>query len=170
MNHLVFRPMTEADWPAVEMIYRAGIATGHATFESAPPASWEAFAAGKRLDLSLVTTDESGRVQGWVAASPVSVRHAYRGVVEHSIYIHPEAAGRGIARALLEAFIALADSSGIWTIQSSIFTENIASIRLHERAGFRVIGRRESIARMTYGPHVGQWRDTILLERRSLFE
>ena len=162
--------MTEADWPAVEMIYRAGIATGHATFESAPPASWEAFTAGKRLDLSLVTTDESGRVQGWVAASPVSVRHAYRGVVEHSIYIHPEAAGRGIRRALLEAFIALADSSGIWTIQSSIFPENIASIRLHERAGFRMIGRRESIARMTYGPHVGQWRDTILLERRSLFE
>lgn len=163
----VFRLMTEADWSAVEMIYMAGIATGHATFESTPPNSWEAFATNKRLDLSLVAIDESGRVQGWVAASPVSERYAYRGVVEHSIYIHPDLAGQGVGRALLNAFIDLADCSGVWTIQSSIFPENIASIRLHEQVGFRVIGRRESIALMTYGSHAGQWRDTILLERRS---
>lgn len=89
------------------------------------------------------------------------------GVVEHSIYIHPDAAGQGVGSRLLAAFLAVADHAGIWTVQSSIFPENTASLRLHERAGFRTVGRRERIARMDYGPHAGRWRDTILVERRT---
>lgn len=94
----------------------------------------------------------------------------YAGVVEHSIYIHPDAAGRGVGSRLLAAFLDLTDQRGMWTVQSSIFPENTASLRLHERAGFRAVGRRERIARMTYGPHAGQWRDTILVERRTAGE
>lgn len=162
------RPMTAADWPAVETIYRAGIETGNATFESEPP-SWENFDAGK-LDVGrLVAVDENAReaVVGWVAASPVSAREVYRGVVEHSVYVSPSVAGQGMGRLLLDAFIAAAENAGIWTIQSSIFPENAASLALHDRAGFRRIGTRERIALMTYGPWAGQWRDTILIERRS---
>ena len=161
--------MVESDWPDVEGIYRAGIATGHATFETAPPGTWVDFAAGKRLDLSFVAISSSGEVLGWVAASPVSSRAVYAGVVEHSIYIQPTAAGRGIGSRLLAAFLVAADQTGVWTIQSSIFPENLSSLRLHERAGFRTVGRRERIARMSYGPLSDQWRDTILLERRSPF-
>ena len=168
MEEFQFRPMVESDWPDVEGIYRAGIATGHATFETAPPGTWVDFAAGKRLDLSFVGTNLSGEVLGWVAASPVSSRAVYAGVVEHSIYVHPDASGRGIATRLLASFIEAAGQVGIWTIQSSIFPDNTSSLRLHERAGFRLVGRRERIARMTYGPQAGQWRDTILVERRAV--
>ena len=87
-----------------------------------------------------------------------------------NIYIHPDAAGHGVGRRLLAAFLDLTDQRGIWTVQSSIFPENTASLRLHERAGFRAVGRRERIARMAYGPHAGQWRDTILVERRTAGE
>lgn len=167
MEQLQFRPMVEADWPEVESIYRAGIATGHATFETAPPASWAAFTGGKRPELSLVAVGSNGRVVGWVAASPVSTRAAYAGVVEHSIYIHPDAARRGVGSKLLAAFLDLANKAGVWTIQSSIFPENDASLRLHEQAGFRVVGRRERIAHMDFGPLKGQWRDTVVLEWRK---
>lgn len=170
MEPLRFRAMAEPDWPVVESIYRAGIATGHATFETAPPATWAAFTASKRPELSLVAVNSTGQVLGWAAASPVSARAAYAGVIEHSIYIHPDAAGHGVGRRLLAAFLDLTDQHGIWTVQSSIFPENTASLRLHERAGFRAVGRRERIARMTYGPHAGQWRDTILVERRTAGE
>lgn len=167
MIELEFRSMAPKDWAAVEEIYREGIATGQATFEPAPPASWADFDAGRREDLRLVALDRSGDVLGWAAASPVSTRSVYRGVVEHSIYIHPEASGHRVGTRLLAAFIDLADSAGVWTIQSSIFPENTASLRLHESAGFRVVGRRERIAEMTYGPHGGSWRDTVLIERRA---
>ncbi|OYO01075.1 N-acetyltransferase [Enemella evansiae] len=159
--------MTPADWPAVEAIYRAGIATGHATFEAEPPPDWEAFAAGKRPDLMIVAVDADDRVLGWAAAGPVSARAVYRGVVEHSVYVAPPAAGRGVGSWLLGDFLALADRSGVWTVQSSIFAENAASLSLHQRAGFRVVGRRERIGMMAYGPLAGCWRDTVLVERRS---
>jgi len=166
MEPLRFRQMAESNWAEVENIYRAGIATGHATFETAPPATWAAFTAGKHPELSLVAVDSTGRVLGWAAASRVSARAAYAGVVEHSIYIHPDAASQGVGRRLLAAFLDLTDQHGIWTVLSSIFPENIASLRVHEQAGFRVVGYREKIAQMPYGPMVGQWRDTVLLERR----
>lgn len=160
------RPFSSEDWPAVEAIYREGIVSGDATFEAEPP-SWEDFDAGRLADLRLAAVDESGTVLAWAAASPVSSRPVYRGVIEHSVYVAGSARGHGVGRQLLEAFVRDADAGGYWMIQSSIFPENTASLTLHERAGFRMVGRRERIAQMTYGPHAGRWRDTILVERRS---
>ncbi|MGW0748628.1 N-acetyltransferase family protein [Streptomyces sp. NPDC002587] len=143
-------------------IYRAGIDEGNATFETQAP-EWAVFDTAKLPGHRFVAVDDDGRVLGWVAASPVSDRCAYAGVVEHSVYVHPDARGRGVARALLDALIASTEAAGIWTIQSGIFPENAASLAVHARAGFRVIGTRERIGR-----HRGAWRDVVLLERRSL--
>lgn len=160
------RPLTAADWSAVEPILAAGIAGGEATFETTTP-SWESFDAGKLPDVRLVATDGQGAVVGWAAASPTSARDAYRGVIEHSVYIDPGHQGRGVGRMLLDALLRAADDGGYWTVQSSIFPENTASLRLHASAGFRVVGTRERVARSQRGPHAGQWRDTVLVERRS---
>ncbi|HEX5730225.1 N-acetyltransferase family protein [Microbacterium sp.] len=160
------RSMTAADWTAVEEIYRHGIEDGEATFETQTP-TWEAFDSGKLPEPRLVALEEDGAVVGWAAASPVSARYAYRGVIEHSVYIRRDARGQGLGRLLLDAFVTAADEAGLWTIQSSIFPENTASLRVHESAGFRVIGTRERIARSALGAHAGQWRDTVLIERRS---
>jgi L-amino acid N-acyltransferase YncA len=161
------RPLTAQDWAAVERIYAQGIEDGEATFEIATP-SWESFDAGKLPGLRLVAVDDSGGILGWAAASPVSSRPAYRGVIEHSVYVDREARGTGVGRLLLAALMAAADRAGVWTIQSSVFPENVASLRLHEAAGFRIVGTRERIARSQRGPHAGQWRDTVLIERRSV--
>ncbi|MEV5083526.1 N-acetyltransferase family protein [Streptomyces sp. NPDC056159] len=142
-------------------IYQAGIDEGNATFETSPPA-WEAFDAAKLPEHRFAALDGSGVVLGWVAASRVSDRCAYAGVVEHSVYVDPAARGRGIASALLQALIDSTEQAGIWTIQSGIFPENTASLAVHQRAGFRVIGTRERIGR-----HHGVWRDVVLVERRS---
>lgn len=160
------RDMAASDWPRVEAIFAAGIAGGEATFEVATP-PWAQFDAGRLPDARLVAVNDADAVVGWVAASAVSARPVYRGVIEHSVYIDPRHWGRGIGRLLLTAFVDAADAAGYWTIQSSIFPENTSSLRLHEHAGFRVIGRRERIARSQLGPHAGQWRDTIMVERRS---
>lgn len=160
------RAMLMSDWPDVERIFAEGIADGAATFESTTP-DWESFDAAKSDLARLVAIDAHGHVLGWIAASPVSSRPVYRGVVEHSVYVARSARGQGVGRLLLEAFIAASEAAGIWTIQSSIFPENAASVRLHEAAGFRVVGRRERIARAAVGPHAGSWRDTLLIERRS---
>ncbi|AZS35733.1 L-amino acid N-acyltransferase MnaT [Microbacterium lemovicicum] len=162
----LIRPMTEADWPRVEEIFAAGIAGGEATFETTTP-TWEQFDSGKITDARLVATSEDGTVVGWAAASQVSARAAYQGVIEHSVYVHPKAHGQGIGRLLLDAFITAVDDAGYWTIQSSIFPENTISLRLHETAGFRTIGTRERVALSQLGPHAGTWRDTVLVERRS---
>lgn len=159
------REMVRADWPEVEEIYRQGIEDGEATFESAPP-TWEAFDAGRVPSPRLVAHRDEVIV-GWAAASPVSSRAVYRGVVEHSVYVHRGARGMGVGRALLDAFLAAADAAGFWTVQASVFPENAASLRLHEAAGFRVVGRRERIARSSVGPRAHEWRDTLLIERRS---
>jgi L-amino acid N-acyltransferase YncA len=154
------RALTAEDWPEVEAIYAAGIATGDATFETAPP-SWREFDAGRLVEHRFVAV-EDGKVVGWAAVSPTSSRECYAGVVEHSVYVAEHARGRGVGRRLMEALIASAEAAGIWTIQTSIFPENAASVALHEGLGFRVVGRRERIARLD-----GVWRDTLLLERRS---
>jgi phosphinothricin acetyltransferase len=142
-------------------IYQAGIDEGNATFETTAP-SWQTFDAAKLPEHRFVAVDQLGTVLGWVAATMVSDRCAYAGVVEHSVYVDPAARGRGVASALLKALIESTEAAGIWTIQSGIFPENTASIVLHERAGFRVIGARERIGR-----HHGRWRDVLLVERRS---
>ncbi|MDD7963554.1 GNAT family N-acetyltransferase [Microbacterium thalli] len=157
--------MTATDWPEVEAIYREGITAGNATFETEPP-PWNDFDQGKLTVGRLVATDPAGSVLGWVAASRVSGREVYRGVVEHSVYVADRARGCGVGTALLTAFLGNVDAADIWTVQASIFPENTASLALHERAGFRRIGHRERIAHMTYGPWAGTWRDTILIERR----
>ena len=152
--------MDEADWPEVASIYAAGIATGDATFETEVPGwdEWDASHPEHRL-----VAEEEGTVVGWAALSaPVSPRACYRGVVEDSVYVAPDAHGRGIGRALLDALIRRAEAAGIWTIQTSIFPENRASIALHRACGFRVVGVRERIAQLH-----GVWRDTVFLERRS---
>jgi phosphinothricin acetyltransferase len=158
-------PMTAEHWPAVERIYAAGIATGHATFESAPP-SWEAFDAAKVREPRLVALGEDGTVLGWAAASPVSDRCAYAGVIEHSVYVDPAAQGQGVGRTLLQALLDGARASGAWTVQSGIFPENRTSLAVHAAAGFRVVGTRERLGRMTFGPLADQWRDVLLVEKR----
>lgn len=159
-------PMLPAHWPFVERIYAAGIATGHATFEERPP-TWEEFDAVKLPEQRLVAL-EGDTVLGWVAASAVSERCVYAGVVEHSVYVDPAVQGRGLGRMLLEALAASTEAAGIWTIQSGVFPENPASLAVHLAAGFRVVGRRERVGRMTYGPMAGSWRDVLMIERRSL--
>ncbi|MFI8221322.1 GNAT family N-acetyltransferase [Streptomyces sp. NPDC085932] len=154
-------PLAAEHAEQVLAIYQAGIDEGNATFETSPP-SWEAFDAAKLPEHRFAALDADGSVLGWVPASRVSDRCAYAGVVEHSVYVRPDARGRGIASALLKALIDSTEQAGIWTIQSGIFPENTASLAVHRRAGFRVIGTRERIGR-----HRGVWRDVVLVERRS---
>ncbi|GAA2812471.1 N-acetyltransferase family protein [Kitasatospora aburaviensis] len=142
-------------------IYRAGIDGGDATFEETAP-TWEAFDASRLAEHRLVALDGGGRVLGWAAAAAVSDRCAYAGVVEHSVYVHPDARGLGVGLALLRALLASTDAAGIWTVQSGIFPENTASLALHAKAGFRTVGTRERLGR-----HRGRWRDVVLVERRS---
>ena len=151
--------MTSGDWPEVEEIYAEGIASGDATFETATP-SYGEFDASRLRDHRLVAV-ENGRVVGWAALSPTSSRECYAGVAEHSVYVAGSARGRGIGRRLMQALLASADAGGIWTIQTNVFPENAATVALHERVGFRRVGRRERIAQLD-----GVWRDTLLLERR----
>ncbi|AZS84551.1 N-acetyltransferase family protein [Streptomyces griseoviridis] len=153
-------PMGPEHAGQVLAIYQLGIDEGDATFETTAP-TWEAFDSSKLPDHRLVALDD-GRVLGWAAVVPVSDRCAYAGVVEHSVYVHPEARGRGTGLALLTALVASTEAAGTWTIQSGVFPENTISLALHQRAGFRVIGTRERI-----GQHNGQWRDVVLIERRS---
>jgi L-amino acid N-acyltransferase YncA len=142
-------------------IYQQGIDEGNATFETEAP-GWDAFDAGKLPEHRHIALSSDGQVLGWTAVSLVSARRAYAGVVEHSVYVHLDARGRGIGLALLTALIDSTEAAGIWTIQSGIFPENTASLALHRRAGFRDIGTRERIGR-----HHGMWRDVMLIERRS---
>jgi len=152
--------MTAAHADAVIAIYQAGIDEGNATFETTAP-SWPEFDGAKLAEHRFVALRD-GRVLGWAAVIGVSDRCVYAGVVEHSVYVHPEARGLGIGRALLAELVASTERGGIWTIQSGIFEENVASLALHQAAGFRVVGRRERI-----GQHHGVWRDVVLVERRS---
>ncbi|MET4078707.1 N-acetyltransferase family protein [Janibacter sp. UYMM211] len=159
------RPMTPGDWPDVERIYREGIATGLATFETEPP-TWERFDEHRLPAPRLVATDDRGEVVGWAAVTPVSTRQVYRGVVEHSIYVASVARGQGVGGRLLADLLAAADESGIWTVQATLFPQNLSSLALHHAHGFRTVGTRERIALMTHGPLAGTWLDTVLVERR----
>ncbi|MFD9379763.1 GNAT family N-acetyltransferase [Streptomyces sp. NPDC059999] len=154
-------PLTGAHADEVLAIYQAGIDEGNATFETTAP-TWPEFDAAKLAEHRFAAVDTDGKLLGWVAATKVSDRRAYAGVVEHSVYVHPSARGRGVAGRLLAALVESTEAAGIWTIQSGIFPENAASLAVHARAGFRVIGTRERIGR-----HHGVWRNVVLLERRS---
>jgi len=152
--------MNAQDWVQVRAIYLEGITTGHATLETEAPA-WEKWNDCHLAESRLVARcDES--VAGWAALSPVSSRPVYAGVAEVSVYVGGEYRGRGIGSMLLEALIAESERQGIWTLQAGVFPENKASIELHKRHGFREVGRRERIGKLS-----GAWRDVVLLERRS---
>jgi phosphinothricin acetyltransferase len=157
---LEVRPFRDADWPAVRTIYADGIETGNATFETEVP-EFERWVATHPPEHRFVAARD-GTVVGWVAAAPVSDRCAYAGVLEHSVYVDARERGQGIGRRLLETLIEHADSAGIWTIQSGIFPENVASVELHLRCGFRVVGTRERLGQLN-----GIWRDVLLMERRK---
>jgi L-amino acid N-acyltransferase YncA/precorrin-6B methylase 2 len=159
---VLIRPMRAGDADQVLAIYQAGLDTGQASFETTVP-GWNAFDAGKLpLHRHVAVNAGTGQVLGWTAASAVSSRPVYAGVIEHSVYVEPGRHRGGIGLALLEALTGSAESAGIWTIQSGIFPENIASLRLHQKAGFRVLGTRERV-----GCHYGRWRDVFFIERRS---
>ena len=153
------RALTEDDWTAVAEIYWDGMRDGLATFETEVP-PWGRWDASHLPEHRLVAVLD-GDVVGWSALSPASARRCYAGVVENSVYVAREVQGHGVGRALLEALIKGARRDGIWMIQTSIFPENRASLVLHERCGFRVVGTRERIAKRD-----GVWRDTIFLEKR----
>ena len=168
-------PMTPAHAPDVLRIYQHGIDEGNATFETAAP-TWEVFDAAKMAEHRFVAldleTDETHRhddaeaspaVLGYVVISAISKRACYAGVVELSVYVAPEARGRGVGTRLLSTLIESTEAAGIWTINAGIFPENTASLALHKRHGFRVLGRQERIGKTV----AGVWRDVILLERRS---
>jgi phosphinothricin acetyltransferase len=152
--------MRGEDWDTVRAIYREGIATGNATFETDAPA-WEAWDNGHLRACRLVAKTD-GRVAGWAALSPVSGRCVYAGVAEVSIYVAGSARGQGIGQALLVALVEASERAGLWTLQAGIFPENAASLALHRACGFREVGRRECIGQMD-----GVWRDVVLMERRS---
>ncbi|MGB5272472.1 MAG: N-acetyltransferase family protein [Flavobacteriaceae bacterium] len=142
-------------------MYGAGIAAGFATFEKQIPA-YEAWDKAHLKACRLVAEDHQGRVLGWAALSPVSSRCVYGGVAEVSVYIGPEHRGRGIGKILMGALIASSEEMGLWTLQSGIFPENLGSIKLHEKMGFRYIGKRERVGNLD-----GVWKDNLLFERRS---
>lgn len=152
--------MQREDWPAVREIFREGIATGNATFETDLP-DWEKWDSAHRQDCRLIARSGE-RVLGWAALSPVSARRVYSGVAEVSVYVAAAARGGGVGRALLQALIEESEHNGIWTLQAGIFAENVASIALHKVCGFREVGVRRRIGKLAE-----VWRDVLLLERRS---
>jgi L-amino acid N-acyltransferase YncA len=154
------RELHAEDWPAVRAVYEQGIAGRNATFETKAP-DWDTWDRSQLEGHRLVAV-EDGRVVGWVAVHAVSPRPCYSGVVEHSVYIDAGAQGKGIGRALLERLIAGTEQAGIWTIQTGIFPENEASLALHVKCGFRVVGTQERLGQLD-----GVWRDVVVVERRS---
>ncbi len=157
--------MTPSDWEKVREIYREGILAENATFEGEVP-DWEKWDANHLPEPRLVARAK-GQVAGWAALSRVSARRVYAGVTEVSLYIDGRYQRKGIGDALLAALVEASEKFGIWTLQASIFPENQASIRLHKKHGFRIVGQREKIGKMNYGSLKGKWRDTIFMERRS---
>ncbi|MDN3586011.1 N-acetyltransferase family protein [Pedobacter aquatilis] len=154
------RELLASDWEAVKLIYEKGINRGNATFQASAPSheEWDS----THLLTCRIVAEEKGRLVGWAALTPVSSRCVYAGVAEVSVYVDPEQSGQGIRLALLKELVGLSEAEGIWTLQAGIFPENIGSLRIHEKAGLKILGIREKI-----GKQNGVWRDTVLMERRS---
>jgi L-amino acid N-acyltransferase YncA len=160
VTSIAIGPMAPADWDDVRRIYAEGIATGNATMETEPP-PWESWDKAHRPDCRIVAR-EGGRVLGWAALSLVSERCASGGVAEVSVYVAADARGLGVGRRLLEELVRASEEAGVWTLQAGIFPENTASLAIHSRCGFRVVGVREKLGKLG-----ASWRDVALLERRS---
>jgi L-amino acid N-acyltransferase YncA len=157
---VTFRVMQANDWPMVSMIYRQGIASSDATFETEVP-EWDEWDKNHIQKVRIVAENKE-QIVGWAALSPVSDRCVYQGVAEVSVYVAENARGGGVGKALLKKLIEGSEEQGIWTLQAGIFPENKASVTLHEKCGFRVIGKRERLGQLH-----GRWRDVLFLERRS---
>lgn len=157
---LIINPLLPAHWEQVKRIYESGIATGIATFETAAP-TWEKWNDG-HLPFGRLVALSREEVVGWTALSPVSGRCVYGGVAEVSVYVAEAHKGQGIGKRLMMSLIQESEQNDIWTLQAGIFTDNIASVKLHESVGFRVIGYREKIGKLK-----GIWKDNYILERRS---
>jgi phosphinothricin acetyltransferase len=160
-NAVVVRAMREEDWSSVRRIHEEGIATGQATFETAPDVSWGAWDGAHMRPCRLVA-ECAEDVVGWAALAPVSSRCVYGGVGEVSIYVAAAERGKGIGRMLMERLVEASEQAGLWMLQAGIFPENLASLRLHHACGFREVGRRERLGRLG-----DAWKDVLLLERRS---
>jgi L-amino acid N-acyltransferase YncA len=158
-------PMKPEDWEQVRAIYREGINTGNATFEPGVP-DWEKWDTAHVAEPRLVVRT-AGQIAAWAALSRVSARKVYAGVAEVSIYVGEKFRGKGIGNTLLGALIDASEKKGFWTLQAGIFPENEASIELHKKHGFRVLGIREKVGKMAFGELEGKWRDVVLMERRS---
>lgn len=152
--------MVAEDAAVVLRIFQEGIETGHATCETMPP-SWPDFDASHLAECRFVA-EADGIVLGWVALSPTSSRCAYAGVAEVSVYVGRAARGRGVGIALMESVVGESERAGLWTLVAGVFPENVASLALHQKMGFKVLGIRDKVVRMD-----GVWRDVVLLERRS---
>lgn len=159
---IIIRPAHLTDWPAIESIYRSGIHTGNATFQTEVDMPDETAWFNGKLPGSIFVAVDEHSIVGWTALSRVSSRRVYAGVAEVSIYVDPAVWGRGVGTALMENMVRESEMNGIWTLQAGIFPENKASIHLHKRFGFRVVGTRERLGQMNR-----VWRDVVLLERRS---
>jgi L-amino acid N-acyltransferase YncA len=158
---ITIRNLEPDDWAAVREIYSEGIATGDATLETSPP-EWETWDKSHTPDLRFVSVSDSGEISGWAALTPVSGRCVYAGVAEVSVYVGSRFRGQRVGDIILKHLIGQSEKSGYWTLQAGIFQENMASMKLHEKNGFRLIGYRENIGKMN-----GVWRSVNLLERRS---
>ncbi|QCR32304.1 GNAT family N-acetyltransferase [Lysinibacillus sp. SGAir0095] len=158
---ILMRTVTKNDWEQVKTIYEAGIATKNATFETEAPSSFDQW-YGNAIASCTFVAEEDAIILGWCKLTPVSYRKVYSGVGELSIYVHPDAKGKGVGNLLLHHLIKHSEAEGFWTLESKIFCENEASIQLHKKNGFKIVGIREKI-----GKQDGIWRDILLLERRS---
>lgn len=158
---MIVRTMKPSDWVEVSNIYLEGIATGFATFETKTP-SYEQWDNAHTIECRLVAEDDNGKLMGWAALSPVSSRCVYGGVAEVSVYISENSRGKGVGKLLMQRLIEESEQHGYWTIQSGIFPENTPSIKLHEKVGFRYIGKRERVGKIH-----GVWKDNLLFEKRS---
>ncbi|KAA3436573.1 GNAT family N-acetyltransferase [Rufibacter hautae] len=161
LTKTILQPLQSEHYPQVKAIYEQGIATGNATFETTAP-TWETWNMSHLPHSRFVALTDAGEVGGWAALSPVSGRCVYGGVAEVSVYVHENFRGQGLGARLLNQLITESEANGIWTLQAGIFKENEASVALHQKCGFRMVGMRERIGKLH-----GKWRDTILLERRS---
>ena len=158
--------MKTEDWEQVRSIYLEGISTGNSTFEADAP-DWDKWDSAHLPEYRLVVR-AGNDVLAWAALSTVSSRRVYSGVAELSLYVAGGHRGKGIGSALLGALIVSSEKAGIWTLQVGIFPENVASLGMVKKHGFREIGRREKMGKMTYGALAGNWRDVIMVERRKI--